>query len=257
MPADLEDWTRKHYTPGGGEPFLFYVLFGKPTAGNSLSASKYRCSEMPAGIKVMRYGPEQHPEAVSSFQEGYLWEQLQQNEPELAEQIEQCDSCTVLRGSPEDDSNLNYLRNTIGLITYFLDEGCCAVYDPQMFQWWHPKEWKERIFEPAKPVPRSHAVTLFSPEEHANDRTWYHTRGMRKFGRPDISVHNVPSDQKKAVVEMIQRLIEHQAFGLVVPEGKAIRMEALPSGGIAHHGGDVEDPDFNNVHIEVVWDEWK
>lgn len=34
-------------------------------------------------------------------------------------------------------------------------------------------------------------------------------------------------------------------------------MKSLLPGGIVHHGGDVEDPDFNNVHLEVVWDDWK
>jgi hypothetical protein len=28
-------------------------------------------------------------------------------------------------------------------------------------------------------------------------------------------------------------------------------MQALPCGGTIHHGGDFDDPDFNNVHLEV------
>lgn len=90
MPTELEDWPREHYVPGGGEPLLFYVLFGKPTAGNPLSASKYRCPEIPAGIAVMQYGPEKHPETVDSFREGYLWEELKRNDPALAEQVAGC-----------------------------------------------------------------------------------------------------------------------------------------------------------------------
>lgn len=256
MPPELADWPRPNYVPGGGEPFLFYCLYGKATAGNSLSASKYRLSGMPAGIDVMKYGPDQKPHVVSSFREGFVWEHLQKTDPEFARTIASCDSCMVLRGSPEDDSDLNYLRNTIGLITYFLDEGCCAVYDLQMLKWWTPEEWKEKIFEPASPVPRRHTVTLFSPEESDPSRKWFHTRGMRKFGRPDISVHNVPSEHEVSVGKMIQRLIEHQAAGNVVAEGMKINMESLPPGGIVHHGGDLEDPDFNNVHIQVVWDDW-
>lgn len=129
----------------------------------------------------------------------------------------------IVRGSPEDDSTLNYFRNTIGLITYFLDEGCCAVYDPQMFQWWGPELWHKRVFEPAKPMPLSHTVTLYSPEERDPQRKWYHTRGMRKFGRPDISVHNVPSDQEEGVLEMIERFIQLQAMGIVVPVQNPLR----------------------------------
>ena len=76
------------------------------------------------------------------------------------------------------------------LITHFLDHGGVAVYDPQMFEWWSPKKWRERIFSPAGPVPRHHTVILVS--EDAPGTEWIHTRGLRKFGRPDLSVHRVP-----------------------------------------------------------------
>jgi hypothetical protein len=51
------------------------------------------------------------------------------------------------------------------------------------------------------------------------------------------------------------RFIEHQAFGAVIPEGQSVRMASLPPDGVAHHGGDLDDPDFNNVHVELVWPE--
>jgi hypothetical protein len=30
-------------------------------------------------------------------------------------------------------------------------------------------------------------------------------------------------------------------------------MDSLPAGLMCHHGGSVEDPDFNNVHVEIRW----
>ena len=30
-------------------------------------------------------------------------------------------------------------------------------------------------------------------------------------------------------------------------------MSGLPPGGVCLHGGSVDDPDFNNVHIEIEW----
>jgi len=106
---------------------------------------------------------------------------------------------------------------------------------------------------PAAPVPRRHVVILYSPEE-ISGRKWFHTRGMRKFGRPDISVHDVKPEYGAGVIDLCNRLIELHADGGVVPEGQEIRMASLPSGAIAHHRGDLDDPDFNNVHIEISWD---
>jgi hypothetical protein len=35
----------------------------------------------------------------------------------------------------EDQSDLSYLRDTVGLLTSLLDHGGVTVYDPQMFHW--------------------------------------------------------------------------------------------------------------------------
>lgn len=251
MNSELASWERKHYVVDGGEPLLFYVVYGdiEPTA--PLSRSTYRSSGTPDGIDVWSYGPEQRPEVVNSFREGYLWDQFLARSPELASRVQQCEQCLLIRGTPSDFSTLNYLRDTVGLISYLIDQGGCAIYDPQMFRWWEPSEWKQELFAPAGPVPRNHTVILFSAEEDNAALTWYHTRGMRKFGRPDISVHNVPAELENGVIDLCNRLIEYQAFGHVVPEGQPINMQALPCGGTIHHGGDFDDPDFNNVHIEV------
>jgi hypothetical protein len=153
----------------------------------------------------------------------------------------------------KDPETLDYLRDCVGLLTFFLDNGACAIYDPQIFHWWTPQEWRDRVFTPAGPVPRHHVAILFSEEPKAKGLVWVHTRGMRKFGRPDISVRHVSPDYVVAVIDLCERLIEMQAFGAVIPEGQEIRMEYLPPGGVGHHAGDLDDPEFNNVHVDIVW----
>src|SRR5262249_35154118 len=134
-----------------------------------------------------------------------------------------------------------------------LDNGACAVFDPQMFHWWSPEEWREQVFEPAAPVPRHHVVILLSEEHGSDSLFWVHTRGMRKFGRPDLSIRRVAAGYREPGVDLCQRFIEYQAFGAVIPEGQPIRMATLPAGGVAHHAGGLDDPDFNNRHVELVW----
>lgn len=251
MTTQLESWERPRFADGGGDPMLFYVLFGKIKPSSPLSRSKYRSGGAPPGLELLSYGPEKHADVIDGFREGYLWDDLVARSPKLAAVVSQCEHCMVLRGTPKDSTNLNYLRDSVGLITYLIDQGGCAVYDPLMFQWWSPAEWKERIFEPAAAVPGHHTVILISKEEDSSLK-WFHTRGMLKFGRPDISVHNVPAALEKGVADLCNRLIEHMAFGLVVPDGQKIKMASLPCGAVVKHGGHPDDPDFNNVHIEVI-----
>lgn len=203
-------------------------------------------------MDLSHYDKQQHADVLTGFQEGYLWEELKKRNPKLAGQVAGASECLILRGEIDDGPTLNYLRDAVGLLTFLLDNGGIAVYDPLMFHWWEPDEWRERIFDPAGAVPRHHVVILTS-EESSPGRTWFHTRGLRKFGRPELSVHNVPAQHHEGVIDLCNRFIEFQAFGGLIEEGQEIRMKSLPEGMMCRHGGDLDDPDFNNVHVEITW----
>ncbi len=247
----LSEWPRRHYVPGGKNPFLFYVVYGRVDTTKSFSASAYRSNGIPDGLDVMSYGPTEHADVVATFRDGYLWEQLTAENPNLAAMVAAQDSCLIVRGDVVDPPTLDYFRDVIGFLTYCLDAGGVAIYDPSMFKWWEPSEWRSQVFDIAISAPRHHVVILVSKDSEETD--WFHTRGMRKFGRPDISVRRVRPEHKDAVVNLCNRFIELLAFGGVVPNGEEIRMESLPPGMKCFPEGNEEDPDFNNEHIEVVW----
>jgi hypothetical protein len=249
--VSLSDWPRPHHTAGGSSPFLYYVVFGSNVGGLRLSRSKYRSEGIPEGIELSAYGPTTRPDMLDEFRHGYLWEELVKNEPRLAKTVAAQERCVVVRGEVADERTLNYLRDIIGLRTCMLDSGGLAIFDPQSFKWWSPSAWKRRVFEPAEALPREHVVILVSEEQYGTQ--WLHTRGMRKFGRPDLSVHRVRPEHYEASIELLNRFIEFQALGGRVTDGQEIRMRSLPAGMRCVHGGDDEDPDFNNRHVEVVW----
>jgi len=250
MSNELPEWPRPKYEAGGGAPFLFYVVFGPVPSEISISSSQYRCAGIPAGVEILAYGPESNPEVVNQFRDGYLWDELHHHHSELAELVSKQNECLVIRGDPSDYKDLNYFRDTVGVIQWLLDSGGVAVYDPQSFQWWAPSDWRKHAFESSLGSPRHH-VTILTSEEKEGE--WMHTRGLRKFGRPDLSIHKVLPDFREQVIDMLNRFIEFQAFGGVVKEKEIIRIAELPAGMRCYHRGDMEDPDFNNVHIEIEW----
>jgi hypothetical protein len=249
MSDNLAAWPRKFYQGPGGKPFLFYVVFGTFPEMPALYRQDYRSNGVFPGLQLSHYDRTKHPDVLDGFCEGYLWDELNRHNPALAQAVQSAGECLVLRGELEDQSDLNYLRDTVGLLTFLLDHGGVGVYDPWMFHWWEPEEWKDRIFQPGAAVPRHHVVILTSDDASL---TWFHTRGMRKFGRPDLSVHRVPPRYRDAVIDLFNRFIELLAFGGVIEEGQEIRMKTLPKGMTCHHAGDLDDPDFNNVHIEIT-----
>lgn len=252
MSDTLADWPRPYFKGPGGRSSLLYVVFGAFKRIPTLSQQEYRSSGLFPGLQLSRYGKNDHPEVVDRFRQGYLWDNLKKNRPALAAAVEQASECMILKGELEDQSDLNYFRDTVGLLTFLLDHGGITVYDPQMFNWWEPEEWREQVFRPGGAVPRHHIRILASEEAEDASLTWFHTRGLRKFGRPDLSVHRVPKQYDDAVIDLFGRFIEFQAFGGTIGEGQEIRMKTLPSGMTCHHAGDLDDPDFNNVHVEIT-----
>lgn len=200
-------------------------------------------------MPLTRYNSVRHADTVQVFRDGYIWDFLRQRSPEFAARVASQTSCTVLRGDFGDCPTLDYLRETIGLITHMLDNGGVAVYDPQMFHWWTPNEWQERVYSPGGPVPRNHTVILTSNAD--GNTEWIHTRGLRKFGRPDLSIPGVSPEWREGAIDLCNRFIEFQAFGGLIPERQPVRMASVPPGLLCHHGGDLDDPNFNNFHVSI------
>jgi hypothetical protein len=250
------NWPRPHYERPGGRPLLFYVVHGRFDNISKIDSRVYRTLGVHRGLELQRYARDEFSEYLAGFEEGYPWEELVADDPELAQRVVESRECLILRGELEDRDDLNYLRDSVGLLTHLIDSGGVCVYDPQMFRWWQPTDWKRQVFKPGGPVPRQHVVILTSVEGESGSRSenlaWYHTRGLRKFGRPDLSVHDVAPRYHEAIIDLIERFIEFQAFGGTIAEGQEIRMKSLPSGMTCHHRGDLDDLDFNNVHVEIT-----
>jgi len=168
----------------------------------------------------------------------------------LLNQIRSAPECMQLHGEIPDPENLNYLRDSVGVVTCLLDHGGFAVCDPQQLELYDRERWRQEIFDAGATNLFKHVRILYSAEQ---DGRWYHTRGLRKFARPDISVRVVPLRYSDGVIKMCNRFILMQELGAQIPEGQEIRMASLPSGLVCHHQGSLDDPDFNNVHVEIRW----
>jgi len=91
-------------------------------------------------------------------------------------------------------------------------------------------------------------MILFSEDEGTG--YGFHTRGMRKFGRPDISIRHVPAESRQAAIELCNRFIAYQAFGAMIPEGEEIRTQGLPRECVAAML-EASMTRLHNVHVEI------
>jgi hypothetical protein len=247
MAGELKTWERPRHEPGDGNALVFYVVYGSFTNDATISRTKYRTEDLPKGITLRKVTRNDRP--LLPFTEGDFGKFLRGENWNLFTRVGQAPECIVLQGEIPDPRDLNYLRDCVGTITYFMDNGGMAVLDAQQIKFYDAATWHREFFEPQNPDVRRHVIILLSDDKGGG--RWFHTRGMRKFARPDLSLRNVPDKFERAAIELCNRFIALQAEGARIPEGQEITMASLPNGLICRHKGSLDDPDFNNLHVEI------
>ncbi len=247
------DWPRPYWQPGAGEDALlqFYV-FGKFERELVIPAQRYGSPGLPAGVELKRY-----PNLELRKWEGYplngsLGEILREDAPETFEQARVAPEVLLVRGQLADRASLDYLRDTLGVLAALLDVGGRAILDPQIMGLFGAAAWRERYLVPGGAPPRNHVLILRSDEE-GGERSWVHTRGMRKFARPDLSFRQVPAHELERAGLLCEKLVELQALGTRFVAGQALEVEGMAQALTAQPGGSLDDPAFNNRHVEFRW----
>jgi hypothetical protein len=246
-------WPRPHWRDSGAKALHLWFVFGDFAHDVRIDAARYRTRGTPSGVDVVRYA-----HASIRAWDGYplggtMGKLFESENATLFSRALAARDCLVLRGEIADPADLDGLRDLVGTITALVDLGGVAVVDPQMLSLFDPDEWRKRFFESGEFIARDHVAILASEDDGAYRRQWIHTRGMRKFARPDIGIWNVPPEYAGHAGQLAERFADFQARGGIVEEGREIVIEGLPSNLRAHHAGSLDDPEFNNVHLAIRW----
>jgi hypothetical protein len=248
----LPSWERPNFVGGGGDAHVFFVAYGTFTQppARTEGLEEYRSAGLPAGLQARRLCRAELP--TMPFVSGEMANLLRLEEKDLFAAMVAAPECLVVQGEQTEPRDLNYLRDTIGWLAWWFDHGADVVLDVHRLRLYDAASWWLDLFAPLPPRWLNHLLFLSAEEPKG---LWLHTRGLRKFGRPDLSIRRVESDQQAAVIEMLQRLAVLQVEGGVIQEGQGIQKSGLPGGMTCHHGGALNDPLFNNVHVEICWPE--
>jgi hypothetical protein len=158
----------------------------------------------------------------------------------------------VVRGTLKDSKETGYLRDTLGVLAGLLDIGGVAILDPQTLSLLSAADWRRKYLVAEGAPIRNHLLILCDSEPEPG-HSWIHTRGMRKFGRPDVSIHQVPDAAIDRAGLLCETLVQMQALGAHFVDGQRLAIEGLPEGVQVKLGGGLADPDFNNTFVELYW----
>lgn len=246
-------WPRPYWQPGDEEAVLQFYVFGKFEPELRIPSPRYGSPGLPAGVEIQRF-----QNAVLRQWEGYplngaLGRLIKEDTPAAFEDARITPEVLVVRGVLRDGASLDYLRDTLGVLAGMLDVGGTAILDPQILTLFDAAHWRRHYLVKDGAPPRNHVLILRSDE--GGDRSWVHTRGMRKFGRPDLSLRHVPERDLDRAGVLCEKLVELLALGARFDAGQQLDVEGLPDGLVAQPGGSLDDPEFNNTHIEFRWPE--
>ncbi|MGN6788461.1 MAG: hypothetical protein ACTHJP_02885 [Rhodanobacteraceae bacterium] len=245
------DWTRPHWSRDEAKAMLVWFVFGEFPAEPKLDLTAHGSHGLPQGVEILRIPKDRLAHWEGHPLRGALGEILREGNPGAFELARKAPECLMLRGELADTDSLAYLRDTLGVIAALLDVGGVAVVDPQILELFSADDWRARYAAGAIATPRSHVLVLC--QDDTGGAAWIKTRGMRKFARPDISIRRVPQAEVQRAGAVAARLADLQARGMRFGDGSGVEVEGLPDGLKIKRGGSLDDPEFNNTHLEMIW----
>lgn len=246
-------YERPYYENLNYHPLLFYVIFGVKDEQLNVSRERHKVDSFPDGLDIIFYKRSEHDEYMSSMLGGTLGEILDEENHVLYEAMQNTDQWAVIRGEVQQDADLNYMRNAIGFVQALVENGAVGVLDLQTFRILTAEEWTDSIFS-QEFDPYVHTIILSSQMEDGS--YWLHTRGMRKFGRPDISIEGVDQAELNNAVQVINQMIYYGALGVFFSKPTKLHTHTgLTYVVETQFVEDFDNPDFNNSYYRVVWED--
>lgn len=192
------------YNPPGS--FIFSPGAGLRRLQDALGASK--------DFFVMGYLREEAPELFEDVARAIAANEAQGFEEHDRAIAAEARLCVVLRAEITNPPNNEFVETLVHLADAFRDLLDGVVWDVHMGKVFGHGEWRERVME--EPFSVLNHVSI------ASDGGALRTRGLKKFGSPELEVAAVPADVATEVANMLRDFAEHIVQGELVEPDEVI-----------------------------------
>jgi len=229
--SGVAPWDRPHFEPGGGDAEVTIFLFSQAPDGAPALPLRSLAHGVPEtglaeNVDVRTVARAEAPDWVNGFFSESLmvlaknhlgWEGGPPVEPTLVH---------VVRVTAEDPEDLTHLQSAWALSRAFADTGAFAMLDAHAHKWLSTGDLAKR--PPDAPFKYEDEVSVIFETEPAPE--WghiVHTRGMKKFGRPDLVVTAVPPKHGARIGAILNSLGARLAEGAVIEPGDTVKIEGV------------------------------
>ena len=232
------DWSRPHYKPSPSRPSLFYLVFGEPPASDALNISRVRhhVDRVQPELQVSRHPRGQDPAWFDAWLSSAVGSDIGPVFGDGAAAVFAAQHVTAVRGEFDDPDSLAYLRNTVGVVSAVTEAAApVAILDADSLTWWKPQDWRRRFVDESEFRIDDHVFIAVTDDPQAWPGLRTYTRGMRKFGRPELEIRHLPGEYagtNPAIRDsgrILSGLANHLARGAVIEDGRTMYLAAYES----------------------------
>jgi hypothetical protein len=263
----IADWPRPDFVEptSARAEVLFLIVGASPGEGMRVSRERHRVDRLEPALVISRHQRSDDPAWFDGWFAQPLGDRIDETFGAQAARVRAASQLTVVRGQFEDSPSLNYLRNTIGIVSAILESAdgaeAPAVFDAMAVRWWPRRQWIERFVDRGGEFDvHDHVQLTVTDDERHHPGLWIHTRGMRKFARPELQIKHVPGDfdhsnrALHAGGKIINGIAAYLAGGAVLEGGQTMQLASLGDATITF----IATPDdsdtarhFNNAALEI------
>lgn len=229
--AIVPDWPRPHHEPSPARAELLYLVLGDPPEHLNVKRARHHVDSLePEHLVVSKHARADDPAWFDAWLTGPMSYGL---DPVFdADRVRAAKRLSVVRGSFPDPPSLAYLRNTIGIVSAIAESGTdtLAIFDAYALTWWRPGEWRQRFVDASAFRITDHLFIAVTDDPRRRPGLWTHTRGMKKFARPELHAQHLPGpyDVANPAIrhsgDILTGLAHHLALGAQVVEGQVMHL---------------------------------
>jgi hypothetical protein len=209
-------WSRPAWSAGGGEAEVVYVAFSELPLPQALRLDRARhglpADQLPPQVRLLAFDQQQHADWIRGFFDGALGtlgaKALGWSEPPIA----RAQHAFLIRGTFADPSDLSYLQACRALLRALAWGGAFCAVDAHSHVWVSGEDLRaEAVDAPFDAL--DHVALIFETD---GDESWghvAHSRGLRKFGRPDVVLTRLTEEHGERVGHLLAPIVRHLCDG--------------------------------------------
>jgi hypothetical protein len=149
-----------------------------------------------------------------------------------------------------DAADLVHLQAGWAVAKWLVERGVTVVLDAQTNRFWKAADVAD--WPVNRPFALSVDVNIVVEAEPTSPSATIHTRGLQKFGRPDLVVWSVPGEQWDAVAGLVRALAAQLADGIVLRAGDRVNLDGRSLTLSAYNPTAETDLHLNNEALVVT-----